>query len=74
MSHCDEKCPCQNPDAPKYPSGKMFKNQKGESLMVVNKTGVFPAARYTVLNVATGKESEHSYPAMVRKETGKTSD
>ncbi|MCU6666574.1 MAG: hypothetical protein WAK61_00390 [Leclercia sp.] len=49
----------------------MFRNQQGESMMVVKKAGTFPDARYTILNIRTGKETEHSYPALVRKEIGK---
>lgn len=68
---CDPQCPCKNPDAPKYPSGKIFENQRGENIMVLSKTGRFPNARYTVLNITNGKQSEHSYPSLVRKEIGK---
>lgn len=71
MSNCDPKCPCQNPDAPKYPSGKLFKNKRNESLMIVSKDGKFPDAKYTVLNMSTGRHTEHSYASLVRKETGK---
>ncbi|MRS91261.1 hypothetical protein GJV04_14650 [Enterobacteriaceae bacterium RIT714] len=71
MSNCDPECPCRNPDAPKYPAGKIFKNQHGALLMVVDKNGKFPDARYTLLEVGTGKRRQYSYPALVRKEMGK---
>lgn len=70
MAHCDLTCPCQNEAAPKYPSGKIFRDGRGRSLMVVSKTGKFPDAFYIIEEVGTGKRSRHSYVALVRKELG----
>lgn len=68
---CQPDCPCKNPDAPKYPSGKMFNDQRGRALLVTGKEGRFPDARYRVLDIRSGNSAEYSYPALVRKEKGR---
>lgn len=71
MSNCSGDCPCKDPTAPKYPSGKIFQDNRQRSLMIIGKEGRFPDARYTVLDINTGVKAVYSYPALVRKEQKK---